>query len=202
MRFVVRVLDKQMRRDLRYVRGPLTRTAHTRAMNFANGKARTFLIRNAQSALGLKNQKALRRQIRIPKTFRATKNKANAGGVYGAFVPRALFAQGEEVIFLNRKPRSGVTVSASFSAKMKSGHSGIFVRVINDPKRKIKRIPRETPKRLKWGKSELPIYEQFTNALQALHPIAQQAVAHAAPFYEKEFARQQKLLLKTKVRSV
>lgn len=187
--------DKHMRRDLRFVRTKVTPKANVFALNKANGFVRDQVRAHARARYGL-GRRVVGKTIRIPKGFRATVKKPEAAGVYGAFVRRSEHRGGSPNIFLNRKPRptKGLRVSDTFSATMKSGHSGIFVRVLDSAKKKIVRRDKTVNK---WGRSELPIYEVFSNVLVDLVPVTAQTVEKGGRVYTKQFAIKQAELLRS-----
>lgn len=188
-------VENGIRRDLKLVRR-IVPAATAAALNRANVTARAFLVRRAQQILGLPNQKALRRQIRIPRKLRANKERQRAGGVYGALVPKSLGGGGEERVFDNRKP-SSIPGGASqpFIAVMKSGHRGYFVRMprSHGKYRLVTGIPRD--KNL-WGRSELPIREVFTNETPRLFLAAQEAVREGNTRFLKRFDTELEFRLK------
>lgn len=170
----LRKIESNIKKELRATKRKVDASA-AKALNASGKRANEFLRAGAKSALKIERATAVNRQIRIPQKLRASQGKLRVVGVYGAYVPAIRGGVGEGRIFDQGRPVVLPGTSGRlFLATMKSGHTGWFVRMGREhPQHKIVRRPRSVNK---WGRSELPIKEIFTNETSSLTPIAVRAV--------------------------
>lgn len=190
LKVIVRELENEIRSDLKRVQR-IVPAAASAALNRAGTRANSYLRRQAQIILGLSNQKAIKRQIRIPTRLRARRGRLKVVGVFGAYVPAVLGGTGEARIFKDRNPiKLPSTGGGFFKATLSSGHTGWFIRLPWDLGRnRIEERPRSINK---WGRTELPISEVFTNETQRLIPAARDAVQEGQTRFLERFTHELK----------
>lgn len=176
--------------DLRRVSGEISDRASAAALNRLNGRVRTEAVRALAENFQSK-QRSIRRQVRIPRSMRATINRLRAGGVWSLYVPMAIAPTGARIVFDRSGPLQPLGRSGEFSATVhsryqtaKRGHRGVFVRA-------PRRHPNWRRERRRDGQmTELPIQELFTEQTEAAAPFFQKAMRAVAPEWQRLFDQQ------------
>lgn len=157
--------------------------AEVRALNTTNRTIRATVIRNAQAKLNLKNQKSLRRQIRIPRGFRARRGKPWAGGLYDTIVPASTGVVGPRLTF--RYGKADRTLDHTpFPATMKSGHKGLFVHAPSGHAKTTRPWRGEKPNRYR---TQLPAWEVMVDATRLVDMDVNAALELGRVLFGKRF---------------